>query len=104
MCRHSSVRTLIAKALARIKEQIVAYLKSVNNSGFSLTYSEHKIIHGVNRALNKDIDESDVHQKDGYDFIQQYKAADAIFPDTKGSMRFDFYLPKEKRFIEFDGE
>ena len=36
-------------------------------------------------------------------FIQQEKFDDAIYEDTKGQMRFDFYLPEYNRLIEFDG-
>ena len=36
-------------------------------------------------------------------FEQQKKFSDAIYEETKGVMRFDFYLPEHNRLIEFDG-
>jgi hypothetical protein len=36
-------------------------------------------------------------------FEQQKKFSDAIYEETKGAMRFDFYLPEHNRLIEFDG-
>lgn len=37
------------------------------------------------------------------EFIQQKQFDDAIYDETGGKMRFDFYLPKENRLIEYDG-
>lgn len=77
------------------------------NNNFITT--SHHLLSGNTKSCGclKSIGESNIAillSKNNIDFIQQYKIEDAIYPDTKGSMRFDFYLPKENRLIEFDGE
>ena len=37
------------------------------------------------------------------EFIAQQQFEDAIYKETNGKMRFDFYLPEFNRLIEFDG-
>ena len=77
------------------------------NDNFITT--SHHLLSGNTKSCGclKSIGESQIAiilTKHNIDFIQQYKFEDAIYEDTKGQMRFDFYLPKEHRLIEFDGE
>lgn len=56
-------------------------LKSIGESNIAILLSQHNI-----------------------NFIQQHRFKDAIYDDTGGQMRFDFYLPELNRLIEFDGK
>ena len=77
------------------------------NDNFITT--SHHLVSGNTKSCGclKSIGESQIAiilSKNNIDFIQQYEFNDALYEDTKGQMRFDFYLPQEHRLIEFDGE
>ena len=76
------------------------------NDNFITT--SHHLISGNTQSCGclKSIGESKIAillSENNIKFIQQQKFNDAIYADTKGQMRFDFYLPDYNRLIEFDG-
>ena len=76
------------------------------NDNFITT--SHHLISGNTKSCGclKSIGESKIAillSENNIKFIQQQKFDDAIYNDTKGQMRFDFYLPDYNRLIEFDG-
>lgn len=77
------------------------------NTNF-ITTSQH-LVSGNTKSCGclKSIGESNIAillTKNNIEFIQQKKFDDAFYENTKSQMRFDFYLPKYNRLIEFDGE
>lgn len=76
------------------------------NDNFITT--SHHLISGNTQSCGclKSIGESKIAillSQNNIKFTQQQKFNDAIYEDTKGQMRFDFYLPDYNRLIEFDG-
>jgi len=76
------------------------------NDNFITT--SHHLISGNTKSCGclKSVGESKIAillSENNIKFIQQQKFDDAIYDDTKGQMRFDFYLPDYNRLIEFDG-
>lgn len=76
------------------------------NDNFITT--SHHLISGNTQSCGclKSVGESKIAillSENNIKFIQQQKFNDAIYADTKGQMRFDFYLPDYNRLIEFDG-
>ena len=70
--------------------------------------TSHHLTSGNTRSCGclKSIGEANITKillEHNIDFIAQKQFEDAIYTDTKGKMRFDFYLPNENRLIEFDG-
>lgn len=76
------------------------------NTNFITT--SHHLISGNTQSCGclKSIGESNIAKiltQNNIKFEQQKKFSDAIYEETKGAMRFDFYLPEHNRLIEFDG-
>lgn len=76
--------------------------------GNEFTTTSHHLTSGNTRSCGclKSIGETNIIKillKYNIDFITQKQFEDAIYADTNGKMRFDFYLPNENRLIEFDG-
>lgn len=76
--------------------------------GNDFTTTSHHLTSGNTRSCGclKSIGEANITKillEYNIEFITQKQFEDAIYTDTKGKMRFDFYLPNENRLIEFDG-
>ena len=76
------------------------------NTNFITT--SHHLISGNTQSCGclKSLGESNIAKilaQNNIKFEQQKKFSDAIYEETKGAMRFDFYLPEHNRLIEFDG-
>ena len=76
------------------------------NTNFITT--SHHLISGNTQSCGclKSIGESNIAKilaQNNIKFEQQKKFDDAIYKETKGAMRFDFYLSEHNRLIEFDG-
>ena len=76
------------------------------NTNFITT--SHRLISGNTQSCGclKSIGEANIAKiliQNNIQFEQQKKFNDAIYEETKGTMRFDFYLPQYNRLIEFDG-
>ena len=76
--------------------------------GNEFTTTSHHLTSGNTRSCGclKSIGEANIAKvlsEHNIEFVAQKQFEDAIYTDTDGKMRFDFYLPNENRLIEFDG-